>query len=463
MRILVIGGSDAGISAALRVGELDRTADVTVLLADEYPNWSICGLPYFLGGETPDWRSLAHRTEFAGITLLRQHRAERIEPAARTVTVRGPGGGEHRLPYDRLIVATGAVPVRPELPGLELPGVHVLHTMQHALDVQRVLDSEPPPKSALVVGAGYIGLEMAEALVHRGLSVTVASRSDPVFPSVDAVFGHAITEELTQHGVRVAAGTALQCIERDGICENLVARGSGGFEARPDLILVATGVQPDTRLAAASGAELGTRGAIRVDRSMRTSVPDLLAAGDCAETWHRLLERNTYLPLGTTAHKQGRIAGETALDGKRLFAGSVGTQVVKLFDLAVARTGLLEREAAEAGFDPATAETVAWDHKAYYPGARRLRVRVTGDRQTGRLLGAQILGSWQGEVAKRIDVFAAALFHEMRVQDISDLDLSYAPPFSSPWDPVQMAAQAWAAECGLNETAAAVRGADFDG
>ena len=445
MRIIIIGGSDAGISAALRIRELDRAVEVTVILADDYPNWSICGLPYFLGGETPDWRNLAHRTDFPGITVLRRHRAERIEPATHTVRVLGPEGEERLFPYDRLIVATGAVPIRPELPGLELPGVHVLHTMQHALEVQSILDGEPPPRSALVVGAGYIGLEMAEALVHRGLSVTVASRSDPVFPSVDAAFGQAVAEELERHGVRVAAGTTLESLQRDGSCKGLVARGTGGFEVRPDLVLVAAGVQPDTRLAAAAGTELGTRGALRVDRSMRTSVPGVLAAGDCAETWHRLLERNTYMPLGTTAHKQGRVAGETALGGQRLFAGSVGTQVVKLFDLALARTGLLEGEAAEAGFDPATAETAVWDHKAYYPGARRLRVRITGDRKTGHLLGAQMLGSWQSEVAKRIDVFAAALFHGMRVEDISDLDLSYAPPFSSPWDPVQMAAQAWMA------------------
>lgn len=181
---------------------------------------------------------------------------------------------------------------------------------------------------------------------------------------------------------------------------------------------------------------------------MRTNVPDLLAAGDCVETWHRVLRRPAYLPLGTTAHKQGRVAGETVVGGTRLFAGSVGTQVVKLFDLAVARTGLLAREAREAGFDPITVETESWDHKAYYPGASKLRLRVTGDRPTGRLLGAQILGPLGAEVAKRIDVFAVALFHGMRVEEISDLDLSYAPPFSGPWDPVQAAAQAWAGKIG---------------
>jgi hypothetical protein len=202
-------------------------------------------------------------------------------------------------------------------------------------------------------------------------------------------------------------------------------------------VLVAAGVKPTTELAASAGADLGAHGAIRVDRRMATSVPNVWAAGDCVETWHRVLQRPTYLPLGTTAHKQGRVAGENAVGGHRVFEGSVGTQVVKVFDLAIARTGLRDVEARQAGFDPITVETETWDHKAYYPGAPRIRLRVTGDRQTGQLLGAQILGPWQAEVAKRIDVYATALFAGMSVDAVSDLDLSYTPPFGSPWDAVQ--------------------------
>lgn len=176
---------------------------------------------------------------------------------------------------------------------------------------------------------------------------------------------------------------------------------------------------------------------------MQTNVPDIYAAGDCGETWHRVLNQNTYLPLGTTAHKQGRVAGENAVGGSQEFAGSLGTQVVKVFELAIAGTGLRDVEAIDAGFDPVTIESEFWDHKAYYPGAHQLRVRVTGDLQSGRLLGAQIAGHYQAEVAKRIDIFATALFHGMRVDELNALDLSYTPPLSSPWDPVQMAAQAW--------------------
>lgn len=208
------------------------------------------------------------------------------------------------------------------------------------------------------------------------------------------------------------------------------------------LVVVVTGVRPETALAASAGAALGPRGAIRVDRSMRTGLPAVYAAGDCVITHHRLLGE-TYLPLGTTAHKQGRVAGENAAGGQRQFAGSLGTQVVKIFDQAAARTGLRDGEAAAAGFDPVTVAFEADDHKAYYPGSRKIAMRFTGDRQTGRLLGVQLLGHQHAGIAKRIDVAAAAIFHGMSVDEVSDLDLSYTPPLGSPWDAVQMGAQAW--------------------
>lgn len=443
MRVLIIGGSDAGISAALRIREPDRSVPVQVALADDYPNWSICGLPYYLGGETPDWRTLAHRTEFEGIELLRGHRIASIDVAGRLASAVKADGATLPLPYDRLVLATGAAPVRPDLPGMELPGVHLLHTMGDALGLGKTLESQPHPRSAVVVGAGYIGLEMAEALVHRGLRVTLVSRTDPVFPTVDPVFGQAIEAEMHRNGVRIRAGCAVATIERTA--GTLAVCGQNDLREEGDLVLVAVGTRPETHLAREAGLKLGARDAIVTDRAMRTGVPDVFAAGDCVETWHRVLERNVWLPLGTTAHKQGRVAGETVLGGGRLFPGCVGTQVLKLFDIVAARTGLLEAEARKAGFEPLTVETAAWDHKAYYPGARQLRIRVTGDRRGGRLLGAQILGPWQSEIAKRIDIFATALFHGMTVDAVSDLDLSYAPPFASPWDPVQIATQAWSA------------------
>lgn len=463
-RLLVIGGSDAGISAALRAHELDPRAEVSVLLADEYPNYSICGLPFYLSGETPDHRLLAHRTAFDGIDILTNRRAVSIHPAGKRVdVVRGANGRAETMRYDHLIIATGAAPIRPQgLSGLDLPGVYLMHTMADSFAVHHHLTTGEA-RSALIVGAGYIGVEMADALRHRGIDVTLVSRTDPVFPTVDPEFGRLIGEELSRHGVRVVAGCAAERIETAGGRRGLAVSGSSGFTASADLVLVATGVRPDTSLAAAAGIALGPSGAIRVTQRMETEVHSIRAAGDCAETWHRLLQRPAYLPLGTTAHKQGRVAGENAVGGERLFAGSVGTQTVKVFKLAIARTGLREAEARMAGFDPVTTETETWDHKAYYPGAQKLRIRVTGDRRSGRLLGAQILGHWRSEVSKRIDVFATALFHGMGVEDLNDLDLSYTPPFSSPWDPVQMGAQSWtnAVKTGAGRSFAADRPTNF--
>jgi NADPH-dependent 2,4-dienoyl-CoA reductase/sulfur reductase-like enzyme len=447
MRLVVIGGSDAGISAALRACELSQDVEATVVVADDFPNFSICGLPFYVSGETPDWHQLAHRTldelEQTGMRMLLSHTATSIDPSRHEVCVENRDGQTSAVGYDQLVIATGAGPIRPAMPGLDLPCVHVLHTMDDSFRVHDLVATGGIQK-ATIVGSGYIGLEMADALQRRGVQVTLFGRAETVLPTVDQSLGNRVADELQRHDVTVHAGVAVEGIER-GPGARLLVRGTGGTDSAADLVLVAVGVVPDARLAVAAGIETGEKGAIRVDRGMCTNVADVFAAGDCVETWHRVLQSSTYLPLGTTAHKQGRVAGENAVGGKRLFQGSLGTQVVKVFDIAIARTGLRDHEARRAGFDPLTVETEVWDHKAYYPGAQQLSIRVTGDRRSGQLLGAQILGHWQAEVAKRVDVYAAALFAGQSVDAINDLDLSYTPPLGSPWDAVQLAAQAWTA------------------
>ena len=437
-----MGGSDAGISAALRARELDRDVSVRVLLADNFPNYSICGLPFYLSGETPNWRDLAHRKTFDGIEILTGHSATSIDLVSKSLLA-STSGGVRSLEWDRLIVATGASPVLPDIAGRELPGVFPLHTMEEAFAVEKHVAAFHPA-SAVIVGAGYIGVEMADALTHRGIKVTLMGRSPVVFPSVDREFGTAIEEELRRNGVDVVNKANTTSISRAGAA--LKVEADGGISRTAGMVLLVVGVRPNSDIAARAGIQLGQRKAIAVNRRMETSAPHIYAAGDCVGTWPRLLQRCAYLPLGTTSHKQGRVAGENATGGNREFAGSVGTQVVKIFDLAVGRTGLLHSEAIEAGFDAVTVESKFWDHKAYYPGAHELRFRVTGARDTGRLLGAQILGHWQAQVAKRVDVFASAIFHGMTVDSLNDLDLSYTPPLSSPWDPLQMAAQGWATQ-----------------
>jgi NADPH-dependent 2,4-dienoyl-CoA reductase/sulfur reductase-like enzyme len=315
--------------------------------------------------------------------------------------------------------------------------------------VMRTL-TEDSPSSALIIGAGYIGLEMADALTRRGLPVIQMEQLPDVLPTVDPGLGALVRAELTAHGVEVLTGTTARAISRaEAGAPGRLHVEAAGADGQPlsrdvDLVLAVVGVRPETDLAVAAGARTGARGAIAVDRAMGTGLPGVLAAGDCVITHHRLLGE-TYLPLGTTAHKQGRVAGENALGGSRQFAGSLGTQVVKIFDQAAARTGLRDHEAAAAGFDPVTAGSQADDHKAYYPGSHRISMRFTADRGTGQLLGVQLFGHRHAEIAKRIDIAATAIFHGMTVDAISDLDLSYTPPLGSPWDAIQIGAQAWAA------------------
>ena len=294
---------------------------------------------------------------------------------------------------------------------------------------------------------------MAEGLTARGLTVTQFEQLPEVLPTVDPSLGVLVNAELSEHGVEVRTSTTVKRIARapEGSAGRFQvdAVESSGAELTTyaDMVLVVVGVRPDTALAAEAGAGLGIGGAISVDRGMRTNLGGVFAAGDCVVTHHRLMGL-TYLPLGTTAHKQGRVAGENAIGGSREFAGSLGTQVVKVFDMVAARTGLRDHEASAAGFDPVTIEFEADDHKAYYPGSHRIRMRYTGDRATGRLLGLQLFGHKHAEIAKRIDIAAAAIFNEMTVDTVSELDLSYTPPLGSPWDAVQMGAQAWVREHG---------------
>jgi NADPH-dependent 2,4-dienoyl-CoA reductase/sulfur reductase-like enzyme len=454
--IIAIGGSDAGISAALRARELDPATEVTVVVADAYPNFSICGIPYYVSGEVNHWNNLAHRSAddlaATGMRVLTDTTATRINVNDHTLDVLDPNSTPAQLAYDALIVGTGAISARPPIRGLTGPealgpadGVHLLHSMGDTFAVMNSLQQRNP-KTAVIIGAGYIGLEMAEALTMRGIAVTQIEALPEVLPTVDPPLGTLIHAELQRHGVEVLTNTTVNGISRaDTDALTVTATHDGKTLSRKvDFVLVVVGVRPDTELAADAGAELGVKGAIVVDDTMRTNLPDVFAAGDCVHTHHRLLGL-TWLPLGTTAHKQGRVAGENAVGGDARFAGSLGTQVVKVFDLVAARTGLRDHEARTAGrsWAPATSASSADDHKAYYPGATPIHIRITGDQSTGILLGAQLVGHRSAEIAKRVDTFATAIFNAMTIDTISDLDLSYTPPLGSPWDATQIATQDW--------------------
>ncbi|KZE42403.1 FAD-dependent oxidoreductase [Microbacterium sp. T32] len=453
MHLVAIGGSDAGISTALRARELDPSVDVTVVVADAYPNFSICGIPYYFSRDVQPWQSLAHRThadlEATGMNLRLDTLATSIDVGGHRLTVRDAAGTESTIAYDALMVGTGASPSTAGIAGLDQvgpdDGVHLLHSMGDTFALERYLD-EHQPETAIIVGAGYVGLEMAEALTVRGLHVTQLQRGPEVLSTLDPELGSLVRDELTRHGVDVLTGTRIEAVTRDaGQLTVTGTRDGDAFSRSADVVLVVVGVRPNTSLLTAAGATTGAGGAVVVDEHMRTGLPNVWAAGDGVVTHHRLLGV-TYLPLGTTSHKQGRVAGENAIGGDARFAGSLGTQVVKVFDVVAARTGLRDHEAAAADYAPHSYSAVADDHKRYYPGATPISIRITGDTRDGRLLGAQLVGTRGAEISKRVDTYATALHHRMTVAGMSDLDLSYTPPLGSPWDAVQMATQAWERE-----------------
>lgn len=446
MKILIIGGSDAGISAALRIRELDKTVEPLIITSDNYPNFSICGIPFYIGDEIKDWKTLAHRTraeiEGQGIKLLLNTIVTKINPQAKSILVKSGSGEVSDIEYDRLVIGTGAVSAIPPISGWDLPGVFFIRWIEESVKFKEYLETNHPQK-AIIIGSGYIGMEMAEALLNRGIRVTIVEFLETILPAFDRELGSVIRQKLEDKGAEIFTGVSVEKIIKEDGRLTVEGSGRGNFKGEADLVIVSTGAVPNTGLARDAEIAANKKNALIVNRRMETSIPDIFAAGDCVETWHRILERPVYLPLGTISHKQGRIAGENVLGGNATFQGTLGTQSLKLFDIVTARTGLTHKEAEQNGLNPLTAEFTTWDHKVYYPGATKIIIRMTGDKKTGRLLGVQMVGNRSAEVSKRLDIAATAIFHSMKIGELSDLDLSYTPPLSSPWDPVQMAAQDW--------------------
>jgi NADPH-dependent 2,4-dienoyl-CoA reductase/sulfur reductase-like enzyme len=441
-KLVIIGGSDAGISAALRARELNTEIIPTIIVSDNFPNYSICGLAYFISRDVTNWKNLAHRTieeiKKAKIDLLIEHTAQSVNTKMKQVTIADKNGNLKMIEYDKLIITTGGLSVKPNIPGVDYPGVLFLRWIPESIDIDEFI-AEKKPKTTLIIGAGYIGMEMSEALTRRGIKVTVVEFLESALPSVDVDIGNKIRDILIKNGIIIYNRVSIESINR--IKNKLVVKGSDKFEISTDMVLVSVGSVPNSKLGQAMGINTGIKGALKINLKMETNIPDVYAAGDCVETWHRILQKYTYLPLGTTAHKQGRIAGENSVGGNSYFEGSLGTQSVKIFDNVAARTGLNEKEALQEGFQPVIADIETWDHKVYYPHAEKMFIRVIADKKSRKFLGAQMLGAYKSEISKRIDIFAVALFHGATVDEFSNYDLSYTPPLSSPWDPVQMAAQ----------------------
>ncbi|MGH9118012.1 MAG: FAD-dependent oxidoreductase [Acidimicrobiales bacterium] len=435
-RLVVIGGDAAGMSAASQARRLDPKLEIVAIERGRHTSYSVCGIPYVVGGVVDDLETLVVRTpqEFQDlrIDVRTEHEVTAIDvDAGRVEVVDRAGDRSLSLGFDELLVATGARPRRPDLPGIELPFVRGVQTLD---DGAALLDMVAQSKcgDVVVVGGGYIGLEMAEAFVQRGARVVLVEASEQVMSTLDADMAGLVADALRRFGVDLRTG-----VEVEGFEEGKVHTAAGELPA--DVVVLGLGVQPNAELAGDAGIELGPTGAIAVDRRQRTRTEHVWAAGDCAGSFHLVSRRPVHIALGTVANRQGRVAGVNLGGGYATFGGVVGTAVTKICATEVARTGLNEREARAAGFEPVAVTIESTTRAGYFPGAKPITVKLVAERGTGRLLGAQIVG--EEGAAKRIDVVAVAVTAGLTVSEMIDLDLSYAPPFSPVWDPVVVAAR----------------------
>jgi NADPH-dependent 2,4-dienoyl-CoA reductase/sulfur reductase-like enzyme len=446
MRLVVIGGVAAGTKAASRAKRVKPDLEVTVYGAEPEPSISECGLPYLLSGVVEAREKLIARTPErfakAGIEVKVRHRVEGVDPESKTLVVRDLATDrvfEDR--YDRLVISTGAAAIRLPVPGADLAGVHPLRFLTDADAILRHLETRAP-KEAIVVGGGYVGLEVAENLVAAGVGVSLVEAAERVATAYGKGVSARIEDHLRNKGVRLLLGVAVEEFLGDGEGRLRAARLGDGREVEAGLAVAGVGVRPEVALAEEAGASIGETGAIRVDSHLKTSLPNVWAAGDCAESVNLVTGRPAWTPLGDTANQMGRVAGTNAALGEGAadaleFPGVLGTGVFKVFDLAVARTGLSEGEAHEAGFEAATAGVEADSRARYYPGGGPVFLELVADRGTGRLLGAEAVGP---TADKLVDVCATAIWGRLTVGDLVNLDLAYAPPFGPVLSPVITAA-----------------------
>ncbi|PSL02388.1 NADPH-dependent 2,4-dienoyl-CoA reductase/sulfur reductase-like enzyme [Haloactinopolyspora alba] len=445
-RVVVVGGDAAGMSAAsqaIRVaGSSGRELEVVALDRGHWTSYSACGIPYWVAGDVDGPEGLVarapdeHRRNGIDVRMLTE--AVAVDLDGRWVeVVDHDGGGRERLGFDQLVLATGAAPVAPDVPGADAAGVFGVQTLDDGDAVIRRLGTRP--RRAVVVGAGYIGVEMAEALTRRGLAVTVVDQAPEPMTTLDPDLGRLVHDAMEGMGIGVVTGARVERFETRGDGGvRAVVTDAGTFDA--DIVVLGTGVRPATSLAREAGLPLGKSGGVRVDDGLRVPGHDgVWSAGDCVESYDRVSGTWVHVPLGTHANKQGRVLGTNLGGGDDRFPGVVRTAISKVCDLEIARTGLGEADAAAAGFDAVAVTTESTTTAGYFPGAAPMTVKMLAERSTGRLLGAQIVG--RAGSAKRIDVCALALWNEMAVGDLAMTDLSYAPPFSPVWDPVQIAAR----------------------
>ncbi|MGN0686005.1 MAG: FAD-dependent oxidoreductase [Gemmiger sp.] len=440
MKVVIVGGVAGGATAAARLRRLDETAEIVVFERSGFISYANCGLPYYIGGVIEDEAELTLQTpesfyERFRVQVKVRHEVTAIDRAAKTVTVHDLTTGRvFSEPYDKLLLAPGARPTQPALPGVGLDRLFTLRTVEDTLRIRRFVD-EQRPQSVVLAGGGFIGLELAENLRERGLDVTIVQRPRQLMAPFDADMAALIHREVRAHGVHLALGHTVEGFaETNGGVEVLL---KGEQPLRADMVVLAIGVTPDSHLAADAGLELGLKGSITVNDRMQTSDPDIYAVGDAVQVRHFVSGQPALIALAGPANKQGRIAADNIAGGDSHFKGSQGSSVLKIFGLTAAATGLNEGAARRAGLDTDAVVLSPMNHAGYYPGGQVMTMKVVFERRTGKILGAQIIGS--DGVDKRIDVLATAIRAGMSAYDLTELDLAYAPPYSSAKDPVNMA------------------------
>ncbi|MDP2790490.1 MAG: FAD-dependent oxidoreductase [Rectinemataceae bacterium] len=436
-RVVIVGGVAAGATAAARIRRLDENASITIIEKGPYVSFANCGLPYRISGDITKRSALMLQTPEGflaryKVEVLLDTEAIGIDRAARTVRVRSPEG-EKDIPYDSLILAQGGSPIVPNIAGTSSPNVFRLWTIPDMDAIQKYLETEKPA-SAVVLGGGFIGLEVAEAFIKRGLATTIVELTDHLMPPSDTEFGTLIAEAFREAGAEVRTGVSVTSID----AATKTATLSDGSVIPAGIVLLSAGVRPNLDLARSAGLEIGASGGLSVDTQLATGDPHIWAAGDMIEIKRIVDGRTVRIPLAGPANRQGRIAGTNALGGSESYAGALGTSVFKAVESTFAMTGLSEKAARDAGFPIKTSTVFKGNHASYYPGATELALKLIYDGSSGRLLGAQAFG--KSGVDKRIDVLATALSAGMKVSDLARLDLSYAPPYSSANDPINMAA-----------------------
>lgn len=441
-RTIVIGGNAAGMSAAAQLRRLDRNMEIIVFEKGPHTSYSSCGIPYYVGHVVDDWNRMISRTpeEFRknGVQAWTLHEVTRIDTREKTVDVRDILSGKTFTErWDKLLIATGATPIRPKTPGADAEGVFGVSTLDSGITIRRWME-ENQPRKAVVIGGGYIGLEMAEAMnCHLGLDTSVVERAPQVMSTLDADMAKCIAEDMIERGYKLFLGESVEeFLTKDG---RLIGVRTDKREIEADIAIMGLGVRANTKLAADAGLQLGDKDAIVVDRGMRTSAPDVWAAGDCAQSINLLTGKPMYVALGTVANKHGRVAGFTMAGEDAEFPGVLGTAVCKICKYEIARTGRLEREMISDNIPHICGIIESSSRAGYMEGAGSMNVKLIVELPSKKIVGAQIVGT-EG-AAKRIDTLATIITTGLTVDDVVNLDLSYAPPFSPVWDPVQQAAR----------------------